>query len=71
LEELEAASNGWSTHKLALSTAASVLRHHGKDVWLLGIVAANTDYGTTVSPDILASAEAVIDLIRCTTRSSE
>ena len=41
----------------------SVLRHHGKDVWLLGIVAANTDYGTAVSQEILASAEAVIDLV--------
>jgi hydrogenase 3 maturation protease len=71
LEELEAASAGWSTHKLALSTAASVMRHHGKDVWLLGIVVANTDYGTTVSQDVLATAEAVIDLIRCTARSSE
>lgn len=64
LEELEAASAGYSTHKLALSTAAGVLRHHGKDVWLLGIVAANTDYGTTVSPEILASAEALIDLVQ-------
>ena len=71
LEDLEAADAGYSTHKLALSTAASVLRHHGKDVWLLGIVAANTDYGTTVSPDILASAEAVIDLIRRTARGTE
>jgi hydrogenase 3 maturation protease len=64
LEELEAANTGYSTHKLALSTAASVLRHHGKDVWLLGIVAANTDYGTTVSPEIMASADALIDLVQ-------
>ncbi len=66
LDDLEAADGGWSTHKLALSTAGGVLRHHGKDVWLLGIVAANTDYGTVVSQDVLDSAEAVIDLIRCT-----
>ena len=63
LEDLEAAGAGYSTHKLALSTTASVLRHHGKAVWLLGIVAANTDYGTVVGPDILASAEAVINLV--------
>jgi len=63
LEDLEAADGGWSTHKLALSTAGGVLRHHGKDVWLLGIVAANTDYGTAVSQDVLDSAEAVIDLV--------
>jgi hydrogenase 3 maturation protease len=63
LDDLEAADGGWSTHKLALSTTGSVLRHHGKDVWLLGIVAANTEYGTTVSQDVLATAEAVIDLV--------
>jgi hydrogenase maturation protease len=63
LEDLEAAGGGYSTHKLALSTTASILRHHGKAVWLLGIVAANTDYGTEITPDILTSAEAVIDLI--------
>ncbi len=64
LEEIEAGSLGWSTHKLALSTAASVLRHHGKDVYLLGIVVANTDYGNPVSQEILDSAEAVLDLLR-------
>lgn len=68
LEEIEADGLGWSTHKLALSTAASVLRHHGKDVYLLGIVVANTDYGTAVSPEILASAEAVLDLLRMSSK---
>jgi hydrogenase 3 maturation protease len=63
LEDLEAADGGYSTHKLALSTAGGVLRHHGKDVWLLGIVAANTEYGTAVSQDVLAAADAVINLV--------
>ena len=72
LEDLEAAAAaGYSTHKLALSTAAGVLRHHGKDVWLLGIVAANTDYGTVVGRDILATAESVIDLVTRTAKSSK
>lgn len=70
LAELEAVRGGYSTHKLALSTAASVLEHHGKDVYLLGIVAANTDYGTTVSKEILDSAETVISLVRATARSN-
>jgi hydrogenase 3 maturation protease len=70
LEDLEAAGGGYSTHKLALSTTAGVLRHHGKAVWLLGIVPANTDYGTAVTPEILASAEAVIELIRRTAQDS-
>ncbi|MBV5274885.1 MAG: hydrogenase maturation protease [Lamprocystis purpurea] len=66
LEDLEAADGGYSTHKLALAATGGVLRHHGKDVWLLGIAAANTDYGTAVSQDVMAAAEAVIDLIRRT-----
>ena len=68
LEDLEVARGGYSTHKLALSTAASVLKHHGKDVYLLGIVAANTDYGTEVSQEILDSTEAVIDLFRANSK---
>lgn len=68
LEDMEVANGGLSTHKLALSTAASVLRHHGKNVYLLGIVAANTDFGREVSQEILDSAEAVIDLVRANSK---
>lgn len=68
LDEIEADGLGWSTHKLALSTAAGILKHHGKDVYLLGVVVANTDYGTNVSPEILASAEAVVDLLRMSSK---
>ena len=68
MEDLEAVRGGYSTHKLALSMAASVLKQHGKDVWLLGIVAANTEYGTEVSQEILESAEAVIDLVRANSK---
>ncbi|MGE5384891.1 MAG: hydrogenase maturation protease [Betaproteobacteria bacterium] len=69
LEDLEkVANNGFSTHKLALSTAGSILKHYGKDVYLLGIVAANTDYGTEVSQEILDSAETVIDLVRANSK---
>lgn len=68
LDELEAATGGWSTHKLALSTAGSVLRHHGKDVYLLGIAVANTEWGTAIGDDALAGAEAVVDMIRANGR---
>lgn len=69
LDDLEqVANNGFSTHKLALSTAGSILKHYGKDVYLLGIVAANTDYGTEVSQEILDSAETVIDLVRANSK---
>lgn len=71
LDDLEAAANGgFSTHKLALSTAGSILKHYGKEVYLLGIVPANTDYGTEVSKEILDSAEIVIDMVRANTARS-
>jgi hydrogenase 3 maturation protease len=67
LEDMEVGMSGFSTHKLTLSTAASILEQYGKTVYLLGIVAANTDYGTDVSKEILDSAEIVIDLVRANT----
>jgi hydrogenase 3 maturation protease len=70
LEDMEVGMGGLSTHKLTLSTAAGILRHHGKTVYLLGIVAANTDYGTHVSKEILDSAEIVINLVRANTARS-
>lgn len=62
LEDLEV-GGGFSTHKLALSMAASVLKQHGKDVYLLGIAVTDIEFGTTVRQEILDSAETVIDLI--------
>ncbi|GAA5786327.1 hydrogenase maturation protease [Chitiniphilus shinanonensis] len=62
LAELEV-GGGYSTHKLALSMAASVLAQHGKTVYLLGIAAENVDFGMAMSKDILDSAETVIDLV--------
>jgi hydrogenase 3 maturation protease len=67
VEDMEVGRGGFSTHKLTLSTAARILEPHGKTVYLLGIVAANTDYGTDVSREVLASAEIVIDLVRAIT----
>jgi hydrogenase 3 maturation protease len=69
MEDLETSGGGYSTHKLALSTAAIVLRHHGKEVYLLGIAAANTDFGRQVSQDVLDGGEAVIAMVRENCRS--
>ena len=63
LEELENGSD-YSTHKLALATSASILRQYGKQVWLLGLVAHDVDYGATLSPQMAESAQRVIDFIR-------
>ena len=62
LTEMEI-GGGFSTHKLALSMAAKLLAQHGKDVYLLGIAAENIEFGTSVSQEILESAETVIDLV--------
>ncbi|TJZ74207.1 hydrogenase maturation protease [Chitiniphilus eburneus] len=62
LTEMEV-GGGYSTHKLALSMAASLFEQHGKQVYLLGIAAQDIDFGTTVSSAILDSAETVIDLV--------
>jgi hydrogenase maturation protease len=68
LDELEAATGGFSTHRLALSMAGSVLRQHGKDVYLLGIAVANTEWGTGIGGDVQAGADAVVDMIRANGR---
>lgn len=62
IEELEC-GGGYSTHKLALSAAASILRHHGKDVHVLGVVVANTDFGSEVGGEVAAAADAVVAMI--------
>lgn len=62
LTEMEI-GGGFSTHKLALSMAAKLLQQHGKDVFLLGVAAENIEFGTSVSQEILDSAETVIDLV--------
>jgi hydrogenase maturation protease len=64
VDEIEAPASDFSTHKLALSTAAGVLAGHGKTVYLLGIVPASTDYGDPMSDEAMESADAVVDWIR-------
>jgi len=64
LEELECADDGCSTHKLPLSAAAEVFASHGKKTFLLGIVGANTDFGTEIAEGARESAEIVALWIR-------
>ena len=64
LDDFSEARGEFSTHKLALSTAAKILEAHGKTVYLLGLVADNIDYGTEISGEIMTSALKVIDTIR-------
>ncbi|MFB3852696.1 MAG: hydrogenase maturation protease [Vicinamibacterales bacterium] len=62
--DLEAATSNVSTHKLALRTVEDVLKRSGKETYLLGIVAADIDFGDSVSPAVLAAADAVVDIAR-------
>lgn len=61
--ELEAVGSDVSTHKLALRVVERVLRRSGKETYLLGIVAADVDFGTAISPAVLAAADRVVDLV--------
>lgn len=64
VDEMEAAGSDVSTHKLALRTVESVLRRSGKETYLLGIVAADIDFGDAISPAVQAAADCVVDLVR-------
>lgn len=64
VNELEAIGSDVSTHKLALRTVESVLRRSGKETYLLGIVAADIDFGNAISPAVQAAADSVVDLVR-------
>ena len=57
-------SDGFSTHKLALSASAKVLEQYGKETYLLGIAADNVEFGLNPCPEVMASADAVVNLIR-------
>lgn len=63
LKELDGIESASMTHKPGLRLAEEIFSRHGKKTWLLGIVVANTEYGTGISPVIMESARLIIDLI--------
>ncbi len=56
-------ADNFSTHKLSLVMSGKILEEHGKDVWLLGIEAGNTDFGNCMSPIVKESACVIRDIL--------
>ncbi len=53
----------YSTHKLSLSLAVDIIERSGKEVYLLGIVPANIDFGDGMGAAVKKSADIIIDFI--------
>ncbi len=52
-----------STHKLSLELSVKILKAHNKNVYLLGIVTDNIDFGTKMSTEVRQSAYELIETI--------
>ncbi len=63
LNEYEELINDFSTHKLSLKMCGRILEEHGKKAYLLGIVAADIDFGTGLTSEVRKSADVLKDLI--------
>ncbi len=63
LDELEELTGGLSTHRMSLRISDRILREHDKKSYLLGIVARDVDFGTTISDEVRKSADIIKDLL--------
>ncbi len=63
LLDLYEANNNYSTHKLSLIMSGKILEQHDKKVWLLGIEAKDTDFGTEMSDAVKDSACLISDIL--------
>jgi len=61
--DIAGASVNFSTHKLSLSLAVDIIERSGKEVYLLGIVPATTDFGIGMGWAVKKSADIIIDFI--------
>jgi hydrogenase maturation protease len=57
------ALNDYSTHKLSLTLCGKILEESGKKTYLLGVEAADTDFGQGLSEDVKQSADLLKDII--------
>jgi len=62
-EDFEELNGILSTHKLALKMSGKILKDHGKETYLLGIVVDNVDFGSSLSPAVRESADVLIEII--------
>jgi len=63
LNEFDSLVNNFSTHKLSLTVSGKVMEEHGKEVFLLGVVAENIDLGMELSSEIRKTADILSDFI--------
>jgi hydrogenase maturation protease len=57
------ALNDYSTHQLSLTLCGKILEESGKKTYLLGVEAADTDFGSGLSHDVKQSADLLKDII--------
>lgn len=63
-EDLLATKTGWSAHQLGVAdliAALALVSTRHQDIVVLGVQPANTDWGTTLSPDVEAALAPLIE----------
>ena len=63
-KELLATKTGWSAHQLGVAdliAALALVSTRHQDIVVLGVQPANTDWGTTLSPDVEAALAPLVD----------
>jgi hydrogenase 3 maturation protease len=65
-----AEAGSFSTHKLALSLSGKFLEAAGKKVFLLGIVPADVEFGSGLTPEVKRAAASLRDIIGCAVSAS-
>ncbi|TAL32201.1 MAG: hydrogenase maturation protease [Spirochaetes bacterium] len=63
MDEMGSLMNNYSTHKLSLTLACKIWRERGKKAFLLGIEAADVDFGVGLTQTVKKSADAIKDII--------
>ncbi len=63
MDELKTLVSNYSTHKLSLTLACKIWRERGKKAYLLGIEAADVDFGVGLTQTVKKSADAIKDII--------
>jgi len=60
-----------STHKLALRMSCKILEASGKDVYMLGIVIKQNDFGKGLSPIIHSKVDSIVSMVQSSIMSNQ
>lgn len=63
LDDFQSLADNFSTHKLSLKMSGKILQKQGKNVYLLGVVPEDIEFGNEISPEIKKSADILKDFI--------